>query len=171
MALHHPALEWIWIVILGLIGLSVGLPAWQRLGVVGGVLGFIVGAVGLPAVLLLVIVGIECARRAGPRLPACHSGTCKGRLWPSLTDRDLGDYERTWVGDESALRCRCGRLYVTRQAERRFMELTPDGCVLPYRVHRDYRGWFPDDTETRPDEGPIEETTQAGKGEGGEHIE
>jgi len=82
--------------------------------------------------------------QAGPWVPSCHTGRSKARRWPSLRDRDQGDYERVWVGDDSVLRCRCGRDYVTREAGRRFLERLPDGTLKPYMVHKPRRGWFPD---------------------------
>jgi len=48
------------------------------------------------------------------------------------------------VDGESVLRCKCGRDYVTRDAERRLMERLPDGTLKPYMVRRNYRGWVAD---------------------------
>jgi hypothetical protein len=140
------------LVCIALLSLAVGalLPAvcmGQQRGWLAGVAAFALFCLAFVGCLFIVfgllLVG-EFIKRGGPRYPPCHSGKCKGRRWPSLHDKDMGDYERVWVGDDSVLRCKCGKDYVTRDAERRFMERLPDGTLKPYMVHRDYRGWVPD---------------------------
>lgn len=143
----HPAV--LWIVGVGLVVAAL-LPAvrlGQERGWLAGVAAFALFCLALVGCLFLLfgllLVG-EFIKRGGPRYPPCHNGTCTGRRWPSLHQKDRGDYERVWVGDDSVLRCQCGRDYVTRDAERRFMERLPDGTLKPYMVHRPFRGWSPD---------------------------
>jgi len=153
-----PLLSWIVGVSLAVAGLLPAVRLGQQHGWLAGVAAFALFCLALLGCLFLVFglahVG-EFVRRGGPRYPPCHTGKCKGQRWPSLSDKDLGDYERAWVGEESVLRCQCGRNYVTRDAGRRFMERLPDGTLKPYMVHRDYRGWVTDSDENGvSEEGP-----------------
>ncbi|MGD8239153.1 MAG: hypothetical protein PVH68_11410 [Armatimonadota bacterium] len=144
MGSHHPLLLWLGLLALCMCGLAASLVTGQRLGWIGYLLGFPVGLLGPVVTLFGAGWAFEYLRRAGPRLPPCHTGKCRGRRRPSLHNRDRGDYERVTVGDDSVLRCKCGRDYVTREAERRFLERLPDGTLKPYMVHKNFRGWFPD---------------------------
>ena len=144
---QHPLLSWIVGVSLVVVMLLPAVRMGQQRGWLAGVAALALFCLALLGCLFLVfgllLVG-EFIKRGGPRYPPCHTGKCRGRRWPSLHDKDMGDYERVWVGDDSVLRCKCGRDYVTQDAGRRFMERLPDGALKPYMVHRDYRGWMAD---------------------------
>ncbi len=121
-------------------GLAAGSFAGKRFGWVGFALGFPVGFVGA---FLAIYGGISAYLRldqAGPRLPPCHTGVCRGGLRPS----DDGDYELLMVDHDIVHRCKCGRDYAMRGGGRRFLERLPDGTLRPYMRHRPFRGWFPD---------------------------
>ncbi len=143
----HPLVPW-------MVGVSLAVAALLHAVRVGQGRGWLAGVATFPLFCLaalacvFLLIGLlhvaEFVRRGGPLYPPCHNGTCTGRRWPSLHQKDRGDYERVWMGDDSVLRCKCGRDYVTRDAGRRFMERLPDGALTPYMVHRDYRGWAPD---------------------------
>ena len=141
----------LWLFLLGM-GASGALPAGRYFGWPGFVMGAVAGVLVPPVLTIGLLFVAEALRRAGPLYPPCHSGTCVGRRWPSFVERDLGDYVRDWVDGESVLRCKCGRLYVTREAGERFLERLPDGTLKPYMVRRSFRGWVPD-TGPAPDAG------------------
>ena len=148
---HYPE-SFCWLVALLLV-VAVLLPAVQAVGQHGwgrGVVALLGGCLVLVAALLLTFaLGCVTAfvQQAGPRYPLCHNGKCSGRRWPSsLSDRDLGDYQRATVGGESVLRCKCGLEYVARDAGWRILRRLPDGTLEPYMVHRNYRGWVVDDS-------------------------
>jgi hypothetical protein len=128
------------------------LPAVQAVGQHGwgrGVVALLGGCLVLIAAPLLTFAfgyTLAFVQQAGPRYPLCHNGKCKGRRWPSLSDRDLGDYERTTVDGESVLRCGCGLEYVAREAGWCILRRLPDGTLQPHMVHRNYRGWGVDDS-------------------------
>ena len=153
---QHELLVWIVLLSLAVAGLLPAVRLGQQHGWLAGVAAFALFCLALVGCLFIVfgllLVG-EFVKRGGPRYPPCHTGECTGRHWPSLGDRDLGDYERVWLGDDSVLRCKCGRDYLTRDAGRRFMERLPDGNLKPYMVHKDYRGWAPDSDENGVSEG------------------
>ncbi len=135
------------LLVVAVAGLLPAVCMGQQRGWLAGVAAFALFCLALVGCLFIVfgllLVG-EFIKRGGPLYPPCHNGTCTGRCWPSLSEKDMGDYERVRVGGESVLRCKCGREYVERDAGRRFMERLPDGTLKPYMVHRDYRGWAPD---------------------------
>ncbi len=157
--MRHPDERLFWIVLLSL-AVAGGLAAAARTSQTHGWLGAIMGAIGGFLFTALALLGCffllfglaltgEFIKRGGPRYPPCHTGKCKSRRWPSLDDRDMGDYEQVGVGDDRVLRCKCGREYVGGDGERRFMERLPDGTLKPYMVHTDYRGWVPDADENK----------------------
>ncbi len=143
---------WLVLLVLLAMGACSALPAGHRFGWPGYAIGFAAGVLLPPLLTIGLLLLAEFVRRAGPRLPPCHSGTCVGRRWPSLSERDLGDYVHDSADGESVLRCKCGRLYVTREAGERFLERLPDGTLKPYMVRRSFRGWVPD-TGPAPDAG------------------
>ncbi len=147
MGKYHPVQEWLGVFLLCTLGLTVSLVAGERVGWIGYVVGFPVGIVAPIVAVWSIAWASEYVRRGGPRFPPCHAGTCKGRRRPSLRGHDRGDYERVMVGDDSVLRCKCGRDYVTREAGRRFLERLPDGTLTPYMAHKNFRGWFADTEE------------------------
>jgi hypothetical protein len=145
---QDPLPLWIVGIIFLLISVLGAIRTGRHHGWLWGVAHFVLFWLGLVALLALLFVGLlvyEWLRRGGPRCPPCHTGTCKGRRWVSFVDKDLGDYRPTVVNGESVLRCQCGRDYVEDLIEDRFMERLPDGTRKPYRVHRPFRGWFPDE--------------------------
>lgn len=143
----HPLIWWIFgltMVVLSLLG---AIRMGQTHGWGGFLLGLVLPVCFVVAACLLLVGSLyvhEFLRRAGPRFPPCHNGTCTGRRWLSLTEKDRGDYRWTMVDDTSVLRCGCGRDYVS-EGDGRLMERLPDGTLKPYMVHRPFRGWSPDD--------------------------
>jgi hypothetical protein len=116
-------------ILLGAIGAMWGA---NRYGWLGGLAGFFVVVVGVPAVLEFLRYLVEMIYEGRPRYPACRSGKCHSR-----------DYRYCRLEDgHQGLICHCGSRY--RKRGRRFLEVQTDGSVRPYMIWKAFRGWFPD---------------------------
>ena len=122
----------------GVIGIWIG----HRFGLLGGLVGFFVGAVGcgvLVCLLFLLFDWVDGMVFSGrPRVPVCRSGKCK------LAKYQFRKEQRAylWV-------CECGGRY--RKRGRHFYEVLPDGSSKPYMVWRPFRGWFPESSDHAAD--------------------
>ena len=56
------------------------------------------------------------------------------------------NYEIKRFGDDFYFVCKCGDRY--ERLGRRFMQVTDDGKIVPYKVWRPFRGWFPDEQKS-----------------------
>jgi len=105
----------------------------RSLGWLGYLIGFLVGILIAFAVLYLLGRVESCLL---PHLPICRGGRCKYK-----------DYELIQGGHRDPgflYRCKCGDTYVHIPAEKRFMELLPDGTKRPYKK-RGFPGIWKDD--------------------------
>ena len=139
---HHPLLIWIFIIAIVAAMVAAGLRAGQEYGWTGYVIGGILSLLGAALVLILVVLvglGWDALRRAGPQWPRCRRQTeaCKGDYsWVRLDD------------GTSVLRCACTAEYAVERDERgrlRVLERLENGSKRAYMVHVRFRGWRPDE--------------------------
>jgi hypothetical protein len=106
----------------------------KSFGWVGYCIGFPAGLLASFAVLYLLARVEACLL---PHLPICRRGRCKYK------DYELIEGRR---GDPAFVyQCKCGDKYVHIPAEKRCMELFPDGTRHPYKK-RGFMGRWKDDT-------------------------
>ena len=132
--------EFLGCAVLCLCGLTVGSLAAERFGWLGALLGFIVGVLSVFYITYGVLSAWVRLVQAGPWMPQCHTGKCKG----GYEMGDDSDFESLVVDGEVIYHCRCGYDYVLLDGGRRFLERLPDGTLKPYMRHRAFRGWYPD---------------------------
>ena len=119
------------VVALFIIGSFMAFWASGKIGWLGYPLGFFGGI----AVTLGALIGVsKICLWIWPERPVCRNGKCKAK-----------DYELHRVGDKFYWFCRCkDRYYYDRL---RFYQVRKDGSLVPYMIHRAFRGWISDTPE------------------------
>jgi hypothetical protein len=98
----------------------------------GWLLGGLIGFLFVPVVVILWALFMSLAVDGIPVHPSCRNGCCRG------SDYELRRFDREfyWV-------CKCGDRYTRRG--RQFLQVTDDGEMIPCRIWRPFRGWFPEE--------------------------
>lgn len=109
----------------------------QFLGKSFGWLGY---CIGFPVGLLTAFAVVDVLERtyymAFPYRPQCRRGRCTSKSYELIQG---GRRDPSFV-----LQCKCGDQYIHIPAEKRFMELLPDGTKRPYKK-RGFLGIWKDD--------------------------
>ena len=113
-------------------GLTCGYYGYREYGVVGAV----VGGIGAPVGLILLVEGIGrlgvAWHRRKPVNPICKNGICQSDDYRCV---DLWNHHLKY-------QCKCGTTYVAKG--RQFLEVLPDGTLKPFMRKRRFGDWEPD---------------------------